>query len=297
MNKLAILLSIFALCNSAEASWYWPFGGGENKSKMRVSSLIEPASLLIDEASDLSAEGKVSEAVSKYRAALDELDRIEAENADRVGSAAFATLRNKRAYVNAAIDSLLLKDAQQNARAVSVSDTTELEKRLAAERAAARGETAADAAVNPAEGEKASRASGANIAPADSARRARLEAELAKNPRDRRIRLRLVAEDIRARRYDDALDAIDKLLSERANDPAALNLRAAVETETGDYARAERTLDQSIRNNPQSHYAYYNMARLILMTRGERGRTAARGYYEAGRKRGGPEDRALEARL
>ena len=42
----------------------------------------------------------------------------------------FATLRTKRAYVKAAIDSLLLNQAQVNAKPVAVSDTTALEEKL-----------------------------------------------------------------------------------------------------------------------------------------------------------------------
>ena len=95
---------------------------------------MESASLLIDEASDLAGDGKIDESVEKYREALAELDRIEQENPDRVKAPEFASLRNKRAYVNAAIDSMLLSQIKENAKAVAVSDTTELEQRLAEER-------------------------------------------------------------------------------------------------------------------------------------------------------------------
>ena len=337
MNKLSILLSFLILCGTAEAAWYWPFGGNKEQPKLRVSELMEPVSELIDEASDLASEGKLEESVDKYREALFTIDRIELENADRAQSAAFATIRNKRAYVNAAIDSLLLRQAQQSARAVAVTDTTELEKRFEAmkraekERAAKAKEqeqpkapetpeapdmepekpepavaepenpepTAAEPenpgkpenpepVVEPAEPQK----------PAVSAvRPGQPQPDTALAQSDRRARLLLVAADIKCGKYDAALSSIQRLLAERPNDPAALNLRAAVETEKGEYDKAEQTLDQSIRNNPKNHFAYYNMARLILKTRGERGKEAARGYYEAGRVRGGPEDKGLEAAL
>ena len=117
------------------ASWYWPFGGDDDEQEpKRLSELLEPATLLIDEASDLASDGKVSESVEKYRKALAELDRIEDENPERAKTMEFASLRNKRAYVNAAIDSMLLSQVKQNALAVAVSDTTELEKRLAFEK-------------------------------------------------------------------------------------------------------------------------------------------------------------------
>lgn len=354
MNKLSILLSIFILCGTAEASWYWPFGGKSEAPKLRVSELMEPVSETIDEASDLASEGKLAEAVEKYREALFKIDRIEVENADRAKSAAFATIRNKRAYVNAAIDSLLLRQAQQSARAVAVTDTTELEKkyeamkRAAKERAALAKEQEAKARKEQEERakkeleEKAKEAERARAAekakeqekakeaekPAEPEKVAEPEpaekpeapakpepppatavqppalAAPAEQPEDaalaqssRRARLLLVSADIKCGNYNAALASIERLLAERPNDPAALNLRAAVETEKGEYEKAEQTLDLSIRNHPKSHFAYYNMARLILKTRGERGKEAARGYYEAGRVRGGPVDKSLEAAL
>jgi len=135
MGRFGLFTLIIAGCCCAEASWYWPFGSDAVDEKpKRVSELIEPASLLIEEAADLAAEEKTDEAIEKYRKALAELDRIEIENPERVKSAEFATVRNKRAYVNAAIDSMLLEQVKSNAKVVAVSDTTELERRLDRER-------------------------------------------------------------------------------------------------------------------------------------------------------------------
>ncbi|MBQ2631640.1 MAG: hypothetical protein IJG13_18340, partial [Kiritimatiellae bacterium] len=141
MRKLCTFAAVLAIASGAAASWYWPFGSSDDASApvRRLSELMEPASRLIDDASDLAAEGKSQEAVEKYREALAELDRIEAENPERAASPEFSTVRNKRAYVNAAIDSLLLAQVTANAKAVAVSDTTELEKRLAAEKAKSAG--------------------------------------------------------------------------------------------------------------------------------------------------------------
>lgn len=130
------------------ASWYWPFGSDsdeETKVPVRISELMEPASLLIDEAADLAAEGKAEESIEKYRQALLALDRIELENPERVEKPEFATLRTKRAYVNAAIDGMLLMQIRENARAVAVSDTRELERKLAEERWTGRMEKAGKA--------------------------------------------------------------------------------------------------------------------------------------------------------
>ena len=302
MNKFIIFFAVCAVGLAGHAAWYWPFGGkGEDVSKPRISDLMEPASMLIDTAADYAEEGKINEAVAEYRKALAELDRIEVENPDRVGTTEFATVNNKRAYIDAAVDSLLLKQAQQNARAVAITDTTELEKRYARlkGRDVPEGRPAEDrqppaparsAADAPAEAP-------AGPAVAESAERAEIKALLAADPRNRKARLRLVLVDLNDKDYAAAKLTLRELLAEKPNDAAALNMRAAVETEEGDYKAAERTLDQSIQSNPRSYYAYYNMARLFIKTRGASGKASARRYYETGRTFGGPADPELEGLL
>ncbi len=272
------------------AAWYWPFGEDEDEKKEpRVSELMEPASLLIDEASDFVEEGKIPEAVDAYKRALAELDRIEFENAERAKSASFATLRNKRAYVNAAIDSLHLKEAKANARAVAVTDTTELEKKFAKKKGLALPEES-----QPEVKEVPKVAQPKVVTP--KAKPAEKKAQPNK-PLDRRGKLMLAAQDIKAKDFSAALLTITGLLEERPNDAAALNLRAALEMEQGEFKKAERTLDQSIQSNPRSYYAYYNMARLFLQSRGGEGKASAKRYYETGRSFGGPVDAGLEAAL
>ena len=129
MKKLSTLALALALCASAEAAWYWPFSSSDEKRPPRVSELLENASIMIDEAYDLASDGKTADAVEKYREALRELDRVEAANPDRVKTPEFNTLKNKRATVTAAIESLLLSEARDNARPISVTDTTELQKK------------------------------------------------------------------------------------------------------------------------------------------------------------------------
>ena len=251
MKKAATLLLCAAAASAAPASWYWPFGDGDEPSadarRPRLSELMEPASLLIDEATDLAEDGKSSEAVAKYREALKALDEIEAQNADLAKKPEYATLRNKRAYVNATIDSLLLMQVKSNARAVAVSDTTALERKLAEEKA--------------------------------------------KNaPRARAMR------DIASGDYEAADLVLSGMLAENPADAAALNLRAVLETQRGNYKGAEAALDRAISVRPRGYHAYYNMARLILKSQAQN-RAGARRYYEAGRNVGGPRDEALEAKL
>ena len=58
MKRFALFTLLAVLSLGVQASWYWPFGSedGDEPDVPRISELMEPASLLIDEASDLAAE-------------------------------------------------------------------------------------------------------------------------------------------------------------------------------------------------------------------------------------------------
>ena len=285
---MALAVSLALAC-SVHASWYWPFGSDDGeKDAPRLSEIMEKASTMIDEASDLAADGKSQDAIAKYREVLAELDRIEAENPERAKTPEFATLRNKRAYVSAAIDAMVMTQARQNAKAVAVSDTTELERRLAAEKAKKGAEKPAekgkDVAEKPA-AEKKSAPAGKPAAKAAPAARAKPV-----TPRDKAI------DHMVSGRYEEAMAIIDGMLKERPNDVKALNLKAAVEMAQDKMKDAERTLDQCIQSNPRNHYAYYNMA-LLMLKADPASAPVARRYYETGRAVGGPEDPQLEEML
>ncbi len=289
MKQLLSFALVLALCAGAEASWYWPFSSDDETKPPRVSELMEPASVMIDEAYDLADEGKTSEAVEKYRAALAELDRIEAENPDRVKEPEFNTLKNKRATVMAAIDSLLLSEAQDNARAIAVSDTTELQKKYDAkhgkapkmeERGAAKPESEATTESTEVAGEIES--------PTE-------QPEVIELPQKPKSKMAIALEDLAKRDFAAVELTVKEILEERPNDAAALNLKAAAEMAQGDAKAAEKTLDQAIMSNPRGYHAYYNMARLMAGLKGNR--SGAKRYYEAGRSLGGPVDAKLEELL
>lgn len=229
MKQLVSIFIALALGAGASGAWYWPFSSDDEKPP-RVSELMEDASIMIDEAYDLAADGKTSEAVDKFREAMAELDRIEAENPDRVKEPEFNTLKNKRATVTAAVDSLLLDEVQSNAKAISVTDTTELQKKYDAKMTAKRG--------------------GAADAP--------------------RSNLEKAMTALKAKDYDAVERAVSEMLSENEKDSVALNLLAAAKIAKGDAKSAEKTLDLAISANPGSYYAYYNMARLMVRARGNK---------------------------
>ncbi len=294
MRKFCFLAFVVALAGAVHASWYWPFGSDEDDGKKtpRLSELMEGASTNIDAAVDFADEGKISEAVEAYRRALTELDRVERDYPDRVDKPEFATLRNKRAYVNAAIDSLLLGQIKANAKAVAVSDTTELEKKLAAERAAKKGEKVPETQKAKEVSEVKNVQEDQKVLEVQDSKKPEPVAKPARplSPRDR------VMADIEKGDWAAAELGISEMLVSKPNDATALNLKAAMEVEQGKLKEAESTLDQAIMSNPRSPYAYYNMADLMLK-RDPPNKDAARRYYETGRVMGGQRDERLEAAL
>jgi tetratricopeptide (TPR) repeat protein len=318
-------VAVCALCFGAQGAWYWPFSSDEEeKDQPRLSELIEPASLLIDDAMDLLHDGKQDEAVEKFREALEALEKLEAENPERAATDEFTTVRTKRAYVNAAIDSILLDQARKNAKAVAVTDTTELEKKMAAKKGAGIDRVER---VESVDGEDDLEAEKAKVLVKDA--RPKVESKLDEyvekdkartkvtqktaakvkakkavdkeikklleaDPKSRRGRLLQAGEDIRLGDYAAAKLTIAELLDEKPNDAAALNMRAMCEAAMGDEKAAEATLDQAINSNPRNYYAYYNMANLML-AKGRK--SVAKKYYETGREVGGEKDEKLEEAL
>ena len=246
---------------------------------------VRPVSLLIDEASDLAADGKAQEAVEKYREALKRLDEIEAENPERVATPEFATVRNKRAYVNAAIDSLLLVQVRSNSKSVAVSDTTDLENRLAREKE--------EGGKKKEEVKSKKEAAGREKIELQGNEKAKEKRDKPKRTLTRRER---IMEDIDTGRFDSAAARIEEMLAEKPNGVVALNLKAMMEMAQGKAKDAEKTLDQAIMSNPRSHFAYYNMAELMLQASPPK-KDEARRYYETGRAIGGPKDEQLEEAL
>ena len=314
MRRLGLVF--FALAAQVScASWYWPFGSDEDDTKQpRISELMEPASILIDKATDFADEGKIEEAVAEYRKALAELDRIELENPERAATQKFATLRNKRAYVNSHIDTLLLEEVMKNSAQIAITDTTELEKlyeKMKEEERRAKEEVKRKKAARKSKGDAKfvdDKINGGKDSKSKSKDDDKDSADKDKEKKEddkesettkkgRKARLALAVEDIEVGDFAAASAIIAELLEEKPNDEAALNLRARLEMLSGDNAKAQDTLYQCIISNPQSYYAYYNMARIILAVNGKKGRKTAGEYYKMGREMGGPTDEDIEEGL
>ena len=324
-KKLFIFLAVACtLC--AQGAWYWPFGSDEDSTNAppRLHRLLEPANDYIELAQDASLNGDSEKAIENYRLALGELDRVEAEYPDRAESSEFAPLRLRRATCMAAIDAIRFAQVNENVRPVSVTDTTELQKRweklhgLADEedeektpvQAPPKEET--KPAPPPKEKEEAKPAP----PPKEDAKPVPPPKEEAKPtpppeekkppsppeekkpaplPADWDGRIAQAMSDLRAQDYAAADVLLESMLNERPKDLNALLLRAAAQAGTRSYYAAQRTLERAMRAHPRSYLPYYNLANLLIQQGGDL--EAAREYYELGRTVGGPVNKALETRL
>lgn len=312
MRKMVIaLLAVSALC--AHGSWYWPFGSDEDGTNAppRLHRLLESANDYIELAQDASLNGDADKALENYRLALGELDRVEAENPDRAADSEFAPLRTRRAACIAAMDAIKFAQVNDNIRPVSVTDTTELQKRWnkkhgikyvedapapeakPVEEPRPQVEEKAVAGAKPAEEEKPVSES----VPAAEPRppQQTVEEKPVAQPRDWNGRISQAMSFLRAQDYAGADVLLEAMLKERPKDLNALLLRAAAQVGTKSYFAAQRTLERAMRAHPRSYLPYYNLANLLLQQGGDL--VAAKEYYELGRLVGGPANKAIEQRL
>lgn len=301
MSRIFTFLFFSLIVTRAFAAWYWPFASDDDKKPPRMSELLEKSSILIDEAFDLAAQNKISEAVAKYKEAYAELERLELENPERAATSEFSTVRNKKAYVSTSIDSLLLKQASDNARAVAVTDTAEIERKYAEEQMALSRKSNEDGIENDdaLQNDKAGCSLNRNAASKTAIRD--LKGGNAASPEassSRKKKLLYVVKSLNAKNYATAEAIINKLLKENPKDVTALNLKAALFAATKDYQKAKSTLCDLIRVDPGDYAGYYNLAKLIVQFEGVSGKPEARRYYESARKHcGGPKDEKLEEML
>ncbi len=332
-TSLFLLAGTLTLC--AQGAWYWPFGADRDSTNAppRLHRLLEPANDFIELAQDASLEGDTDKALENYRFALEELDRVETEYPDRAASAEFAPLRLRRAACTAAIDAIRFAQVNENMRPVSVTDTTELEKRWEKEQGLADEEEDKKKPEPPQKGDDAKPKDEAKKeppppkedvkqptpppkeeakAPAPSPKEEAKEPtsppkeekkvdDLPQSgppkvlPKDWDGRIAQAMADLRAQDYAAADVLLESMLNERPKDLNALLLRAAAQTGTQNYYAAQRTLERAMRAHPRSYLPYYNLANLLVIQGGDL--ESAREYYELGRTVGGPVNKALEARL
>ena len=303
--KTPILILCFSAALCARGAWYWPFGTDRDSTNAppRLHRLLQPANDFIELAQDASLEGDTEKALENYRLALGELDRVEVENPDRAASAEFAPLRLRRAACTAAIDAIRFAQVNENVRPVSVTDTTELQKRWDKANGIVDEEGEGKKPAAPPSRDEAKPAPPATVAskpkeelaPKGTAKPKEAAKKTGPLPTDWHGRFTQAVAYLRAQDYAAADVLLESMLRERPKDLNALLLRAAAQAGTQSYNAAQRTLERAMRAHPRSYLPYYNLANLLIQQGGDL--EAAREYYDLGRTVGGPVNKALEARL
>ncbi len=148
IRTLALALLFLALDAFAQSAKPAPSAGEINalksaddesdKKPEKVSSLLKKSNATMNEAQDAYIDGDIKKAVKLYRRALQEMIEVEERHPTRANSAEFAPLRFRKALCETEIDRIMLEEVTANARSVAVTDTTELEKKRAERKLAAK---------------------------------------------------------------------------------------------------------------------------------------------------------------
>ena len=299
-NVVLILTVLLSAC--AQAAWYWPFTYDEDNTNKppRLHRLLEKANDFIELAEDESLKGDADKALDYYRQALDELRRVQAENPDRAETPEFAPLRNKIATCKAAVDTIRFEQVNANIRAVSVTDTTELQRKWNKQHGIVDPEDSPDKVPIPAP-EPSKEAPAPSQEAQNTPKPQQEAAEPSQDAADASAKdelndvLRQAAESLRNSDYSSAEGKLAKIPEKYSDDLNVLIMRSAAIAGTGRLYAARKLLEQAVKSHPQSFLPHYNLA-YVALELGE-GRKAAQRHYERGRELSGPVNEDLERRL
>ena len=271
--KRTVTILAFMMSVCVQAAWYWPFESSEDNTNKppRLHRLLEKANDFIELAEDESLQGDADKALDYYRQALDELMRVQVENPDRAETPEFAPLRNKIATCRAAVDTIRFEQINSNIRAVSVTDTAELQRKWNKRHGITDPEDAKPVKAGPA------------------------KAVVAARPEDWKERLRAAAELLRSGKHAEAAAAFEKMSEVAPDDLDLLIMHSAALAGSGRYYAARKLLERAAKAHPQSYLPHYNLA-YVALELGE-GRKVAQQHYDQGRELGGPAVEDLEGRL
>ena len=138
MRTTLTLAFVAALLAAAPARAIWPFGESEEEKAAKlathVAEVLREPNRLIAQAQDAFDADDTEKAIQLFRQAQEAIMAIEA--GEDTSGTAYAPLRIKKFHCISMLDSLALQRAEVNDVRQAVTDTSELEKRLAEERAA-----------------------------------------------------------------------------------------------------------------------------------------------------------------
>ena len=301
VKNIALILTVL-LSACAQAAWYWPFTSDEDNTNKppRLHRLLEKANDFIELAEDESLKGDADKALDYYRQALDELGRVQAENPDRAETPEFAPLRNKIATCKAAVDTIRFEQVNSNIRAVSVTDTAELQRKWNKRHGIVDPEDSpakdpVSAPEPPKDAPASSQEALSAPAPRQETAESSQDASDVSGEAELNDTLRLAAERLRNSEYPEAEKMLVKISEKYPDDLNVLIMRSAATAGTGRLYAARKLLEQAVKAHPQSFLPHYNLA-YVTLELGE-GRNAAKLHYERGRELGGPVNEDLERRL
>ena len=137
-----------ALLAAPAAQAIWPFGESEEEKAAdlatHVAETLREPNRTIAQAQDATEAGDTEEAIRLFRKAQSQIEAVEA--AEDTSGSAWSALRLKKFQCISALDALALKRAEVMDVRQAVTDTGDLEARLAAERAELAKEKAAEEA-------------------------------------------------------------------------------------------------------------------------------------------------------
>ncbi len=316
MKYAALFAALFLVTAPLYAIWPFNSSNAETKEKqkeLKVISMLQEPKRLMNEAQDLEADGKTTEAVDSYKKAIQIMTGIE-EKEDTTGSE-WASLRFDKAMCETMIDRIIYDKADKNQRTITMSHTRSLEQKLAAERAAATNKTAKAAAPEAATNVPAPAVAAAvkptpvNAASEISFAKDMLDDELYSEAEKAVMRVLHAYPDhtdalmllailrLRQNRPEDALHAIDNVLERFPDDDAAAMIGAAAALSVRNFPRALDLVDDVLERRREDPAAYNNKAWILVEMRNPRNLATAEDYYRQGVQLGGARDRRLEKLL
>lgn len=139
-GRMLVLMALVACLAGPVAAW--PFGDSEEEQAAEVATRVAEAlrepNRLIVQAQEATQKGDVEEAIRLFRRAQTLIEQTEAS--EDTSGPAWSSLRMKKFLCLSALDALALERAEVLDVRQAVTDTSELERRLAEERAALRKE-------------------------------------------------------------------------------------------------------------------------------------------------------------
>ncbi len=295
--------------------------GWGRRKKVNVTELLADANELMNKAEAAYLDGESREALDLYREALQEVDRLQGEYADKVSSKDLAPLRFRRAVCETEIDRIMLEEVSLTARTVAVTDTRKLqEKRDARQREAETNQMAeATTKLSPKKesvkgpvgevvGDDGGHAKDINVVEELEWAKDMLtvdnfddaEVSLVKvlrhDPENRDARFLLGVMRVQQERHSDAAVVLADLAEDFPEDEAVLLLTAGAYVASGSYAKAMDSLDRAMRANPRRPDGYLNMAWLLLEMNPKE-QSEAEMYYRQAVKLGAARNRDIERRL